>query len=129
MAVKRGPVFSRLLQEPWKLATTLVDRHLVYPKQFGTTPNGYVSLALVLAHERAKVGNLERALSDYPERILVLPLAPFFNLREQDPAVTAYLGGTELETKVRFQCDAISVVLPDLIPALERALSFIAGQS
>jgi hypothetical protein len=61
--------------------------------------------------------------------VLVLPLVPFINLREQDPAVTAYLGDAELETKVRFQCDAISLILPDLIPALERALSFIAGQS
>lgn len=124
MSVKHGPVLSRTIRQDWKLATTLPDRHLVYPRQFGTTANGNVSLTLVLAHDATKIGNLERALSRHPGRALVLSLVLFVNLRDQDAAVTAYVGAKELEARVRFHTDAISLTLPELIPALERALSF-----
>jgi hypothetical protein len=123
MSVKHGPVLSRPIDDEWKLATTLLDRHLVSPRQFGATPSGNLSLTLVLAHHSVRVGDLERALARNPDRVVVLSLLLFVNFQSQDPTVIAYVGGTELEARVRFHSDLISLVLPDLIPALARGLS------
>jgi hypothetical protein len=114
--------YSVELDPTWKLCTVFPDRHRIYPRQFGSAPNGSVAIWLALAVRGSKVGNLETALAKATCRVWTLPPSLFVRFRDREPAVVDYHSARELEVVLRFQLGAITLIAPLLMQALRAAL-------